>query len=173
MTRRKLIGSIATLACGTGIVFYAYQISVEYQMNTTQNYNKNEMIEALNKLPTLQTAQQSKVNHTANFLSKSEIEELLTFVEDNQFDFGHTQRDKYGIKKYNNDREAPWSTLFLHTNHKIQQTKPALLKKIIAHAYNVDKAENWNLLPTQRFCMNCNNNMITGHDHIINKDYKL
>jgi hypothetical protein len=112
--------------------------------------NQSLDVAALSHLPTLESAQLSDVLVTKKFLNQGEIDQLLSKVDtwEQRKDCGQSKRDKHGLKKYKAG-EAPWRTLYLHTDHTIQKDREfgsVLLKKILDHAREKDGESCWDFL---------------------------
>lgn len=108
----------------------------------------NDMIiktkNAILNLPSLTDSQNKDVIVIEKFLDKNEIDLLLKTVLEIQSECGISKRDKHGINKYK-DEDAPWKTIYLHTNREIQKKLPHLLDKIMNQIKLKDK-ETYNLL---------------------------
>jgi hypothetical protein len=141
ISRNTKLYLLSTASFSISYIYYDKYIKNKSIM-TNDMIIKTEI--ALNNLPSLIDSQKKDVLVFENFLDKNEIDLLLNTVDEIQSECGISKRDKNGIHKYK-DEDAPWKTIYLHTNREIQKKLPQLFDKIMDRIKLKDK-ETYNLL---------------------------
>ena len=76
------------------------------------------------------------------FLSKSEIDSVISIADNHACNCGVNRRDKNGVPKY---ADYSWKTIYVHTDNLFQRLMPQLFCKIKEKVLVVDKDMDWGL----------------------------
>ena len=88
-------------------------------------------------------AQRSQVVHVPRFLSKSEVDTVVSLANDYANLCGVSKRDKNGVSRY---ADYTWKTLYVHTDNLFQRMRPRLFRKIQEKVLQVDTDMEWGLI---------------------------
>ena len=125
--------------CGaTGLSFSQWKAGVSDDEANAERINT-----ALQRLPSLQDAQRTRVKRIPKFLCSDEVDQLEKEILSLQRFCGQAMRDAHGVKML---RHTAWRTTYLHSDDLFRTKMPSFIDKVLTAAVNVDRAEGWGLL---------------------------
>jgi hypothetical protein len=137
MRRRNLLALFGS--CGAT----AFSFSQWRSESRDEEANSERINTALQRLPSLEEAQRTRVKRIPKFLSNEEVERLEQEIRSSQPSCGQAMRDALGVKMLTH---TAWRTTYLHSDDVFSTKMPTLVDKLLTAAAMVDRSEGWGLL---------------------------